>query len=156
MNAHGENYSNHGIYIFVIKLLSRGGSKLTWTHASSHLDKKLIRRLDDTKCCRKTSRHTDHTQDIANTRRRLRRQASQCSDTAQRRSQVRHLMDVWIEASLSRIAIPTKECSRWKCIQVAVLRWVSYKHHKQHWLPIKTKYQRQCKYKSHQLCHIWT
>ena len=102
---------------------------LTWAHASSHLDKKFVWRLDDTKCCRNTRRHTDHTQYIADTRRRLRWQASKCADAAQRRSKICHLMDVWIQSRLRGIAIATEECSCRKCIQVAILRWISCRHH---------------------------
>ena len=129
-----KKYGNHDFCNF---LFSAPANKLTWAHTSPHLDKKFIRWFDNTKRCCKTSWHTDHTQDIANTWCRLRGQAGQRSDTAQWRSQICHLMDIWIQSSLSCIAISTKECSCWKCVQVAVLRWVSYKHHKQCRLSVK-------------------
>ena len=122
-----------------INLVSAGSNQHTWTHAGSHLDKKLIWWLDNTKRCCQSSRHTDHTQDVANARRRLRRQAGECSHAAQRCSQVCHLMDVWIQARLSCIGVPAEECSCRKCVQVAVLRWIGCGEHKQGRLPTTTQ-----------------
>ena len=77
-------------------------SRLTRSHASDHLEETFVSRLDDAKSGSDARRHSDHAENVSNTRSLLRCKTRESSDATERRGQIRHMMNVGVVALSSQ------------------------------------------------------